>query len=56
MFHCEQEICVHDDVFPVSTYTIFIYVFMGLAAAFCNVSGNSMGIFKILILMLLLSY
>lgn len=29
---------------------------MGVAASFCNVSGHSMGIFKILILMILLNY
>lgn len=29
---------------------------MGLAASFCNVSGQSMGIFKMLILIMLLQY
>jgi uncharacterized membrane protein YfcA len=29
---------------------------MGVVASFCNVAGNSMGMFKILILMILLNY
>lgn len=56
MFHCENFTCEHDEVWPVSTYTVFIYLFTGISSAFCNVSGNSMGIFKMLILMMLLKY
>lgn len=56
MYHCTEGVCVHDDIFPLSVYTIVVYSFTGLMAAFCNISGNSMGIFKILILMMLLNY
>ena len=55
-FHCDGSICQHDDIFPLSVYTIAIYVGTGLLAAICNVSGNSMGIFKVLILIILLNY
>lgn len=49
-------ICLHNDIFPLSAYTVTVYICTGIAAALCNVSGNSMGIFKILILMMLLQY
>lgn len=29
---------------------------MGLAASICNISGNSMGLFKVLVLMIMLNY
>jgi len=44
------------DIFPLSVYTIFIYLATGLAAALCNVSGGSMGLFKMLILVIALNY
>jgi hypothetical protein len=56
MFHCQQNTCVHDDILPLSTYTILIYTLMGIASGFTNIAGVSMGQFKVPILMLLLSY
>jgi uncharacterized membrane protein YfcA len=48
--------CVHDDIFPLSAQTVLIYAIMGVLAGFSNVAGNSMGNYKVPILMLLLSY
>lgn len=56
LYQCLGGKCVHDDIFPLSAYTVIIYVIMGLSAAFCNITGQSMGIFKMLILIILLKY
>jgi hypothetical protein len=56
LYQCIGGKCVHDDIFPLSAYTVMVYVMMGLAASFCNISGSSMGIFKMLILIILLQY
>ena len=57
MYECGAEgVCIHQDIFPLSFYTIVIYVATGLCASLCNVSGNSMGIFKMLILIIALNY
>lgn len=56
LYECIGGKCVHDDIFPLSPYTIMVYVLMGLAASFCNIAGSSMGIFKMLILIILLHY
>lgn len=56
MYHCENFLCVHDPIFPLSTYSMVVYLFAGLASALCNVAGASMGIFKMLILIILLRY
>ena len=56
MYSCKDSVCVHDDIFPLSPYTIAVYLFSAIACGLCNISGNSMGIFKILILMNLLRY
>ena len=57
MYECGNEgLCVHQDIFPLSFYTVVIYLVTGLCASLCNVSGNSMGIFKMLILIMALNY
>jgi uncharacterized membrane protein YfcA len=55
-YQCLGGKCIHDDIFPLSAYTIILYVIMGLAAAFCNIAGQSMGIFKMLLLIIMLKY
>lgn len=52
-YRCIGGKCVHDDILPLSAYTTILYVMMGLAAAFCNIAGKSMGIFKIILIILL---
>jgi hypothetical protein len=56
LYNCVEGICQHSDIFPLSAYTIFIYIVTGLAAALCNVSGGSMGLFKMLLLVIALNY
>ena len=43
-------------MFPLSFYSVLVYLLMGLCASLCNVSGISMGIFKMLILIIALNY
>lgn len=56
MYHCTQALCSHQDIFPLSLYTIGIYIAAGIASSLCNLSGNSMGLFKMLIVVLALNY
>lgn len=56
MNQCSNGLCQHKDILPLSPYTIFIYVAIGLACSLCNAAGSSMGIFKILFLVIGLNY
>ena len=55
-YSCVDQACVHDPVFPINGYPIAIYAFFPFASAICNLSGNSFGEFKILLLMDALNY
>lgn len=48
--------CEHLPVFPLTTYPIIIYCFFPICSAICNLSGNSFGEYKVLMLMDLLNY
>ncbi len=56
LYHCDNGSCQHDGVFPLQFYPSIIYLLIPIAAGLCNLSGNSMGMFKIIILMNLLRY
>ncbi len=56
-YYCDpKDHCLHDPVFPLTLYPILIYCIFPFASAICNVSGNSFGEFKVLLLMDLLDY
>ena len=55
-YYCSSNFCYHYPVFPMQPYPIFIYVLFPIASAICNISGNSMGQFKVLLLMDALNY
>ena len=48
--------CEHLNVFPLTTYPIIIYCLFPLCSAMCNMSGNSFGEYKVILLMDLLNY
>jgi uncharacterized membrane protein YfcA len=56
MYSCVDGFCSHAGIFPISAYTIVVYILSGVASSLCNASGNSMGLFKMLILVLALNY
>ena len=56
-YFCTSDLkCEHDPIFPLKIYPIFIYLLMPIASGLVNMTGNSMGIFNVLILMNLLRY
>ena len=57
LYFCGDESkCIHDSIFPLQIYPIIIYLLMPIASGLVNMTGNSMGIFKVLLLMNLLRY
>ncbi len=56
MYYCANSVCKHYEVFPLRVYPSLIYILIPIATGLCNLSGNSMGMFKIIILMNLLRY
>ena len=50
-YSCINSQCEHDPVFPIYGYPIAIYVLIPFASAICNISGTSMGQFKVLFFM-----
>ena len=48
--------CIHDPVFPVSGFPIFIYCLFPFGSAVVNTSGNSFGEWKVLLVMDALNY
>ena len=55
-YYCQNNLCYHETVFPIEPYPLFIYILFPFASAVCNISGNSMGQFKVLLLMDALNY
>ena len=55
-YFCSQNQCLHFDVFPIRTFPLIIYLLFPIATAVCNISGNSFGQFKVLLLMDALNY
>ena len=55
-YSCIDQACVHDPVFPLGGYPIAVYALFPFASAVCNLSGNSFGEWKILLLMDVLNY
>lgn len=57
LFNCgADQVCYHDPIFPLQLYPCFVYIFFPLAVGLVNMAGNSMGIFKVLMLNNLLRY
>lgn len=56
MFQCISQACQHDNIFPLTVYTSFVYLLLTFGVMMCNVGGLSAGIFKVPILMDLLNY
>lgn len=57
LYYCNtKSLCLHKNVFPVFGYEIGIMSIFPIASAICNLSGNSFGEFKVLLLMDLLNY
>lgn len=48
--------CEHNNVFPLSLYTIIIYLIIPVASGLVNSTGHSMGLFKVLIVINALKY
>lgn len=48
--------CLHQPVFPLQPYPIFVYVMMPFFITLCNIGGLSGGIFKIIVMMDMLNY
>jgi hypothetical protein len=56
-YYCNSDKnCIHYPIFPLNGYPIAIYVIFPFASALCNISGNSFGEYKVLLLMLALNY
>lgn len=56
MYECRKGTCAHKDIFPLEIYPSLVYLLIPIACGLCNLTGNSMGMFKIMILMNLLRY
>ena len=56
LYDCTEGTCSHNPIFPLQIYPIIIYLLMPIASSLVNITGNSMGIFKVLLLMNLLRY
>lgn len=57
LYNCDSNLqCQHDHVFPLSLYTICIYLLIPIGSGLVNSTGHSMGLFKVLIVMNLLRY
>lgn len=56
LYECDSNYCTHIPIFPSTFYPYIIYALIPLASGLVNLTGNSMGIFKVLILMNLLRY
>ena len=57
LYHCDSQFeCNHDDILPPNAYTIVFYLLIPFAVGAVNIAGNSMGIFKIILLVLALRY
>lgn len=57
LFHCNANSeCQHDSVFPLSVYTVLIYLTVPFACGLVNSTGHSMGLFKVLIVIAVLGY
>ena len=57
LYHCNERIsCQHDNIFPLQIYPIFIYLLLPIAVGLVNMTGNSMGVFKVLLFVNFLRY
>ena len=48
--------CLHNPLFPLEGYPIGIYVLIPFCSALVNTTGNSFGMFKVIVLMIGLNY
>ena len=56
LFQCINKSCIHDKIFPLSVYTMFVYIVLPFCVMLSNVGGLSAGIYKVPLLMDLLNY
>lgn len=57
LYHCTDNLtCAHLPVFPLTLYPVIIYSIFPICSAVCNLSGNSFGEYKVLLIMDLLNY
>ena len=57
LYECAKNLtCHHKPIFPISDYEYGIFSLFPFCSAICNLSGNSFGEFKVLMLMDLLNY
>jgi len=57
MYYCSDKLsCEHNPIFPLTWYPILIYILFPIGCGLVNISGKSMGILKVLLLMNLLRY
>jgi uncharacterized membrane protein YfcA len=56
VFHCVDEICTHNGIFPLTVYSSFVYLLLVFGVMLSNVGGLSAGIYKVPILMDMLNY
>ena len=48
--------CIHNPLFPLEGYSIAIYVLIPFCSALVNTTGNSFGMFKVIMIMIGLNY
>jgi hypothetical protein len=56
LYSCVSSKCIHDTVFPLQPVPIIIYILMPFCSGLVNTTGNSMGVFKVLFVLLILKY
>lgn len=57
LYQCGSDLlCKHLPVFPLTVYPVIIYSLFPICSAICNLSGNSFGEYKVLLIMDLLNY
>jgi uncharacterized membrane protein YfcA len=56
-YYCNNvQLCEHNEMFPLTWFSIIIYIILPFTLTICNIGGLSGGIFKIVLLMDLLNY
>ena len=57
LFYCTDDLqCEHNPIFPLEIYPVFIYALLPIAVGLVNMTGNSMGVFKVLLFVNCLRY
>lgn len=56
LYSCIKDECIHQDIFPLTPFQIGIFSIFPICSAICNLSGNSFGDFKAILLMDILNF